>query len=401
MYSRHVSLVRHRAKEIVELIDDPDRLKAERDKALQNRNKYAGVSSDEARTGFGSSKFAAQASAKASPTGYDGYPGGAGSSSTAYSAPPRRTSETRVSASALPAVVMAAEPVVAAAPAAAPQPNLLDFDFGAQQQAAAPAASGWGAFESSAPAATASTGFGNFASFQAPPSVAAQQQNAFAAPTAAGFTSFQQPQQAAPADAFGGFASFQAAAPVPAPVAAPAANDFGDFGGFASSAPAPTVNTTAAAAPPGWNTAPLSATTTARPSVVAASPHAPKKVEDVLNSNLAALDSLAKFNLPTPKANGPALNQLGSTTAAPAAINTAASNNFGGFTVASAGSANAGFGNFASTGPMSAANVPGGFGAFQSGPGFGAQQQQQQTGSTAGQQAANPWGSVQNNDLLM
>jgi hypothetical protein len=47
--------VRHRAKEIIELINDDTRLKDERQKALTNRNKYTGVSSQESRYGgFGS-----------------------------------------------------------------------------------------------------------------------------------------------------------------------------------------------------------------------------------------------------------------------------------------------------------------------------------------------------------
>lgn len=46
--------VRHRAKEILELVDRPDRLKEERDKAKANRTKYTGVSADQMRsTSFG------------------------------------------------------------------------------------------------------------------------------------------------------------------------------------------------------------------------------------------------------------------------------------------------------------------------------------------------------------
>ena len=48
-------VVRHRAKEILDLVNDEFRLKAEREKAAQNRNKYKGVSAEEARYGgFGS-----------------------------------------------------------------------------------------------------------------------------------------------------------------------------------------------------------------------------------------------------------------------------------------------------------------------------------------------------------
>jgi epsin len=69
----------------MELLDDSDRLKAEREKAQVNRNKYGGVSSEEARYG-GVSSFA-KASSAASPSTY----GGSNSSNAA----PRRTSETQ------------------------------------------------------------------------------------------------------------------------------------------------------------------------------------------------------------------------------------------------------------------------------------------------------------------
>ncbi|KAI3648073.1 hypothetical protein MP228_005927 [Amoeboaphelidium protococcarum] len=45
--------VRHRAKEIVELVNDTERLSMERDKAAANRNKYTGVAADEVRSGSG------------------------------------------------------------------------------------------------------------------------------------------------------------------------------------------------------------------------------------------------------------------------------------------------------------------------------------------------------------
>lgn len=43
--------VRHRAKEIIDLVNTPERLRLERDKAKANRQKYRGVSSDQMRTG--------------------------------------------------------------------------------------------------------------------------------------------------------------------------------------------------------------------------------------------------------------------------------------------------------------------------------------------------------------
>jgi epsin len=65
-------LVRNRAKELAELLDDVDRIKAERKKAKKNRNKYTGVGSD------GSSMF------QSSSGGYNGGGGGGGFSSSGY-----------------------------------------------------------------------------------------------------------------------------------------------------------------------------------------------------------------------------------------------------------------------------------------------------------------------------
>lgn len=50
--------VRHRAKEILQLVNSPERLREERDKAKANRAKYRGVSADQMRSGLsGGSSF--------------------------------------------------------------------------------------------------------------------------------------------------------------------------------------------------------------------------------------------------------------------------------------------------------------------------------------------------------
>ncbi|KAL4448258.1 hypothetical protein ABPG75_005477 [Micractinium tetrahymenae] len=49
--------VRHRAKEILQLINSPERLREEREKAKANRAKYRGVSADQMRSGLGASSF--------------------------------------------------------------------------------------------------------------------------------------------------------------------------------------------------------------------------------------------------------------------------------------------------------------------------------------------------------
>lgn len=74
----------------MELLDDADRLKAEREKAQVNRNKYGGVSSEEARYG-GVSSFA-KASSTASPSTYGSNSGSNGALSGGSTAA-RRTSE--------------------------------------------------------------------------------------------------------------------------------------------------------------------------------------------------------------------------------------------------------------------------------------------------------------------
>lgn len=44
-----IFIVRHKVKEIIELIQDDERMRSERKRAKKNRDKYTGVSSDKIR----------------------------------------------------------------------------------------------------------------------------------------------------------------------------------------------------------------------------------------------------------------------------------------------------------------------------------------------------------------
>lgn len=93
-------IVRHRAKEIIELVNDSERLKHEREKAQLNRNKYTGVASAEARYGG----FGSGGSSNYGGFGSNDYPGNVQTSKNDPSQAPsdpsfygsaRRTSETK------------------------------------------------------------------------------------------------------------------------------------------------------------------------------------------------------------------------------------------------------------------------------------------------------------------
>ncbi|KAJ3327530.1 Epsin-3, clathrin recruitment and traffic between the Golgi and endosome, partial [Gonapodya sp. JEL0774] len=188
--------VRNRAKEIVDLLGDTERIKFERRKARENRNKYTAIGSDSARSGggggggryggFGSDSYR---------SGGDSYSSGGGAGfrdedrgdSGWRSASPTQSEPSKTPAPA-PVTTQTPAPVVAPAAPAAPAVNLLDWD-------AAPAA---------------------------PPQQAASSQ---------GWAAFPPPQQTAQAsvtDDFGGFQSAGSSAPQPAV----AASGWADFGGF-------------------------------------------------------------------------------------------------------------------------------------------------------------------------
>ncbi|RUS21826.1 hypothetical protein BC937DRAFT_91355, partial [Endogone sp. FLAS-F59071] len=73
--------VRNRAKELTELLSDIDKIKAERKKARQTRNKYTGVGSESSGFGGGGSGFSSSSSGSGSRySGFssDSYPGNYG-----------------------------------------------------------------------------------------------------------------------------------------------------------------------------------------------------------------------------------------------------------------------------------------------------------------------------------
>ncbi|KAJ1807050.1 Epsin-3, clathrin recruitment and traffic between the Golgi and endosome [Coemansia sp. RSA 2523] len=72
--------VRHRSKEVVELINDSERLRSERNKAKDNRNKYNGFSGGSRMDGFGNS--ARGSSGRSTGFGSSSTSGGFGNSST-------------------------------------------------------------------------------------------------------------------------------------------------------------------------------------------------------------------------------------------------------------------------------------------------------------------------------
>ncbi|KAI8922085.1 hypothetical protein DFJ77DRAFT_445223 [Powellomyces hirtus] len=254
--------VRHRAKEIGELLGDNEKIKAERKKAKENRQKYTGMastgsySSASKYAGYGSESMSYHNSGGS----YGGYGGGGGGSSGGGgggfrddddATPTRSTypdSSSRSSAPPKPAA-----PVVAAAKPAAPATVVDLLDIGN---------SDWGAFSgntqnnaatttkaAAAPAPLAD----DFADFQSAPP--AGNQTSFTPAPSQGFAGFQAPPAQKPMGgnnsgfaAFGAFAPSQPAAPK-APTNPGANYDLlGGFGSSVSSAPQTNTTTTSASA---------------------------------------------------------------------------------------------------------------------------------------------------------
>ncbi|KAJ2783613.1 Epsin-3, clathrin recruitment and traffic between the Golgi and endosome [Coemansia javaensis] len=74
--------VRHRSKELVDLVNDRDRLRDERKKAKENRNKYGGFSGGARMDGFGSSSYRGGSGARGSLSGFGNNHSGSSSSGT-------------------------------------------------------------------------------------------------------------------------------------------------------------------------------------------------------------------------------------------------------------------------------------------------------------------------------
>ena len=165
--------VRNRSKELSELLSDVDRIRQERRKARQNKNKYQGVGNGDFVPGSGAGRYGGFSSDQYYSGGVDRYPasaggsggGGGGSSSNARQdsfdeydagedAPPRSASS-RIGGSS------------SSAPKSKPQPVVQDlFSFDDDEPAPVPALA--------AVAASSSTGFDDFDDFQAaPPSAGA------------------------------------------------------------------------------------------------------------------------------------------------------------------------------------------------------------------------------------
>ncbi|KAJ3006408.1 Epsin-3, clathrin recruitment and traffic between the Golgi and endosome [Thoreauomyces humboldtii] len=245
--------VRHRAKEIADLLKDTDRIKAERRKAKENRQKYTGVASNSFSTGSGGGGGSRYGGGFGSDSGgYAGNSGGGGYGGSSYSSGGGggggyggstsgsgfrddeghggggSGSDNRSRARPAPAVASVPAPAPVVTPA--PKPVVADLlDIGSDWGASATAAPATSIQQASAAKAPAATGFDDFADFQSAPAVAA------AAPAFAAFSSPAPPATNNVSTAFGGFADF-ASAPAPRPATQQPSYDLLGGGGGAGGA---------------------------------------------------------------------------------------------------------------------------------------------------------------------
>ncbi|KAL7746590.1 Epsin-3, clathrin recruitment and traffic between the Golgi and endosome [Sorochytrium milnesiophthora] len=443
--------IRHRAKLIIELIGDSDRLRDERAKAKANKQKYGGVGSDTGGSkysGFGSSGGSGRYGGFGSESNsYGGSSGGGGtsfrdqdySSSSGYGygggSPTSPKSSGRkddefgdfqTGGGGGGGFSSSSPPAAASAPAQ-PQVNLLAFD-----EPAAPAPSnnqnaGWGAF-TQAPSSAVQDDFADFqgATIAPPPSGGATVKPPGAASAQPNFFGSSSPPPAAGQSSnggFGNFASFNTASPPSQPVGGNA-NFFGspqqqpqqqqaqqqqnasfaNFGAFQS--PATSINTSQMQqGSSGMMMAPMSA----QPQSATAAGSQTKN--PIWNTNLVDLDSLGKFNQPRDQ-TGPSMNALAQSqqTRTPtqpgfgAFPNTMSASASGQFNRAPSNN-NMGMGIMGSAGQSSA----GGFAAFGSPQQPPQQQGQQQQNAFAAfgtfgqnqQQGSNNTGSNNHNNNLL
>ncbi|KAL5034932.1 Epsin-3, clathrin recruitment and traffic between the Golgi and endosome, variant 2 [Batrachochytrium dendrobatidis] len=222
--------VKNRAKEIIELLENDEKLRTERIKAKENRSKYVGVDSSSI------SSFDRGSAGGGSGTKYGGFGSGSGSmprngiSSGSFSDSFRDSASGRAADLPLPVSQQrqnqqsfddrpAEQKPAVTAPhiqsAVQPTVNLLDLDSGDDWSNL----SGAAVQPTSNSATNNGTGFGSFASFSNP------QQPSIGASSNGGFASFSNPQQ-----------------PPPLTQQHPSASDFGDFTSFVS-APTTYANT--------------------------------------------------------------------------------------------------------------------------------------------------------------
>ncbi|KAK5672859.1 Epsin-3, clathrin recruitment and traffic between the Golgi and endosome [Batrachochytrium dendrobatidis] len=240
--------VKNRAKEIIELLENDEKLRTERIKAKENRSKYVGVDSSSI------SSFDRGSAGGGSGTKYGGFGSGSGSmprngiSSGSFSDSFRDSASGRAADLPLPVSQQrqdqqpfdrpAEQKPAVTAPhiqsAVQPTVNLLDLDSGDDWSNL----SGAAVQPTSNSATNNGTGFGSFASFPNP------QQPSIGASSNGGFASFPNPQQPSiGASSNGGFASFSnPQQPPPLTQQHPSASDFGDFTSFVS-APTTYANT--------------------------------------------------------------------------------------------------------------------------------------------------------------
>ncbi|CDS03976.1 hypothetical protein LRAMOSA06931 [Lichtheimia ramosa] len=182
--------IRNRAKEIVELLNDTDKIRSERKKARQNRNKYQGVGSDSIGGmgmmssggsrygGFGSDGLSSGSLGFSSITGISGG-GGGGSGYYDEDERPNRFESSKYddfdeepsNVSSSPSRSSPVSKQESKAPAKK-EANLFDFDD-APSGSKATQDDDWGDFASGAPAASGSTGnvLDDFDDFQSAPPV--------------------------------------------------------------------------------------------------------------------------------------------------------------------------------------------------------------------------------------
>ncbi|KAI8806799.1 hypothetical protein BJ742DRAFT_815359 [Cladochytrium replicatum] len=317
--------VRNRAKEIIDLLGDDAKIKEERKKAKENRQKYSGMSSG-AYSGGGSGRYGGFGN-----SGYGGGSGGGGYHDDETS--PKRTSEDGPSSrrsndstreeSKVPKpkfnIVMSdsgtADKPTPAAPSmssAAAQPNLLDLDGGDE----------WGDFTSAKPsgsahvasATTVSPPVANFASFGAFASAPPQPQTAAAPLFAANFpapaakpatpgSGFTSPTTTSSSGSNGGFANFANFAQFPAaatPTSPPA---------YTPSQPAAPASSLGGLDMLGGFGAPA-ASGTSSSGTLGSQPKSNDPFGSLVSLHPSALTSYGKKEAPT----GPSLNSLNSAT---------------------------------------------------------------------------------------